>query len=619
MRASWFSRTAAVVLVGTTFFGCGMEVLPRLNDGSGTVIVEEPLDPNMRGAFAPRPAVSGGTLIALRDAQHVVAADPDTDMVWKVRVTGGTPVGAALRIGDEPGRLVEDNAQRVHVALRRGNAIATIDVSSNPRVLVRRAACTEPRGIAFDAASDRVVVACADGQVVSFAAGGGEAVSRLQLAFDDLRDIAVVPGGFLISRFHSADLLSVDGNGNVVNRAEQPPFELQEFSFDAGPAGRVRTFTAGVAWRMTLSPQGALMTFQRGQTSTIALASLSGSKPDGGFNTGGGGSPYGGGSGGCAPAGVVQSELLTPMRSEPISLFGSLPVDVASNGTKVAVVMAADNMLIEMPLGLGGPPPPPGVDPACFDQMLQRPQPVPGQPVAVVIVGDTTVVQTRFPGGVMVATSLVQFPMQVPKDEGHMMFHAQTPSGLACASCHPEGRDDGRVWNFDRDGLRRTQTVAGGLMATAPFHWDGTLPTIESLMNEVFVGRMGHPSVVPSRALVLSSWLDTIPRPAPRDADAAAAVRGKELFEKASVGCAGCHSGPMLTNNTSADVGTGHRFQVPSLIGLAARAPFMHNGCAKTLEERFTVAGCGGGDKHGVTSQLSPAEIADLVAYLKTL
>lgn len=610
-------RAAFAVLVGMTFFGCGMEVLPRLNDGSGTVIVEEPLDPNMRGAFAPRPAVSGGTLIALRDGQHVIAADPDTDMVWKVRVNGGTPVGAALRIGDEPGRLVEDNGQRVHVALRRGNAIATIDVSGNPRVLVRRVACIEPRGIAFDSANDRVVVACADGQVVSFAAEGGEAMSRLQLAFDDLRDVAVVPGGFLISRFHSADLLSVDASGNVVNRTEQPPFELQEFGFDGGPGGQARTFTAGVAWRMTLAPQGALMTFQRGQTSTIALSGgISTGGPDGGF--GSGGSPYGGG-GGCGAGGVVQSELLTPMRSEPISLFGSLPVDVAANGTKVAVVMAADNMVIEMPLSPGGPPPPPGIDPACFDRMLQRPLPVPGQPVAVAIVGDTTVVQTRFPGGVMVATSLVQFPMQVPKDEGHTMFHAQTPAGLACASCHPEGRDDGRVWSFDRDGRRRTQTVAGGLMATAPFHWDGTLPTIDSLMNEVFVGRMGHPSVLPGQALALSKWLDTIPRPAARDADAAAAARGKELFEKSTVGCAGCHAGPMLTNNTSADVGTGHRFQVPSLVGIAARAPFMHDGCARTLEERFTVAACGGGDKHGVTSQLTPAEIADLVAYLKTL
>jgi hypothetical protein len=58
--------------------------------------------------------------------------------------------------------------------------------------------------------------------------------------------------------------------------------------------------------------------------------------------------------------------------------------------------------------------------------------------------------------------------------------------------------------------------------------------------------------------------------------------------------------------------------QVPSLRGLGLRAPFMHDGCAKTLEERFT-SDCGGGDKHGHTSHLTSAEISDLTAYLRSL
>jgi hypothetical protein len=66
------------------------------------------------------------------------------------------------------------------------------------------------------------------------------------------------------------------------------------------------------------------------------------------------------------------------------------------------------------------------------------------------------------------------------------------------------------------------------------------------------------------------------------------------------------------------DVGTGGLFQVPSLRGVGARAPFMHTGCAKTLADRFNPA-CGGGDKHGVTSGLTTSQIADLVAYMETL
>ena len=49
-----------------------------------------------------------------------------------------------------------------------------------------------------------------------------------------------------------------------------------------------------------------------------------------------------------------------------------------------------------------------------------------------------------------------------------------------------------------------------------------------------------------------------------------------------------------------------------------AKAPFslLTNGCAKTLKDRF---GACGGDKHGSTAQLLPAEVDALVAYLETL
>ncbi len=81
--------------------------------------------------------------------------------------------------------------------------------------------------------------------------------------------------------------------------------------------------------------------------------------------------------------------------------------------------------------------------------------------------------------------------------------------------------------------------------------------------------------------------------------------------------CATCHGGPALTNNQTVDVGTGGAFQVPSLRGLAARAPYLHDGRAATLRERFEPSG--GGDRHGRTSGLTPMQISDLTAYLQTL
>ena len=65
-------------------------------------------------------------------------------------------------------------------------------------------------------------------------------------------------------------------------------------------------------------------------------------------------------------------------------------------------------------------------------------------------------------------------------------------------------------------------------------------------------------------------------------------------------------------------VGTGGPIKVPSLVGVGARAPYLHTGCAPTLRDRFT-GSCDGGDSHGHTSQLSETELADLIAYLESL
>ncbi|HEV3443995.1 MAG TPA: hypothetical protein VG099_05085, partial [Gemmataceae bacterium] len=46
-------------------------------------------------------------------------------------------------------------------------------------------------------------------------------------------------------------------------------------------------------------------------------------------------------------------------------------------------------------------------------------------------------------------------------------------------------------------------------------------------------------------------------------------------------------------------------------------APYLHHGHAKTLADVLTT--CNKRDKHGKTSHLKPAEIDDLVEFLKSL
>jgi mono/diheme cytochrome c family protein len=161
-----------------------------------------------------------------------------------------------------------------------------------------------------------------------------------------------------------------------------------------------------------------------------------------------------------------------------------------------------------------------------------------------------------------------------------------------------------------------------GLEGTAPFHWDGDMASFDTLVKEVFVHRMGGPVETPERTAALSKWVFALtPRAPIVDAAAEGAVRGRALFESTSVGCATCHAGEKLTTNGNAEVGTterGHALQVPSLRGVGYRAPFLHDGRAATLLERFDPKK-GGGDAHGHTSGLSPAQLGDLVSYLESL
>jgi cytochrome c len=241
-----------------------------------------------------------------------------------------------------------------------------------------------------------------------------------------------------------------------------------------------------------------------------------------------------------------------------------------------------------------------------------------GQAIAVAY--DPTgrlLVQTREPL-LVVGDRAVVLTGSVIEDTGHELFHMATAGGLACASCHPEGREDGHVWSFDTLGQRRTQSIGGGLAGTEPFHWGGDMKDFAMLTHEVMTGRMSGPALRGGHVDALAKWIDAVPPwKSAAAVDPSAVVRGRDLFASDAVGCASCHAGAKLTNNQTVDVGTGAPFQVPSLLGLSYRAPFLHQGCAMTLDDRFN--GCGGGDKHGKTSALTTTQRADLVAYLGSL
>ncbi len=623
MKALSGARRTALVSIIAAIAGC--TVLPY---GDDDISWDQPsysdswTPPPPRVSAVPPPPISGGTLLVTADKALAVAADPDRDRISIVDlVTFDVDAILPLENGDEPGRVAEGAAGTVHVALRRGGAVVTIDLATNE--MHRRPVCPAPRGLAYDASTDLLHVACAGGELVTLSSDMAAPPVR-ELRLDrDLRDVVVDGSSLLVSRFRSAELLVVAQDGTVAERIKPPAYNPGELYGDEADE---RVFEPAVAWRTVALPGGgAAMVHQRAVVAPIDT------EVSRGYYTKD-----------CSRSMVhaavtvmrplpseAHSPTLAPSRPGVGAIgIGLLPVDIAvsPDGLSAAIVQAGSLNLFETPLEtverLDG------VDTCVHaaDQRIVDVGPV-GQPIAVSYDGERNLlVQMREPPRLLRLGALtggrlgmLDLPGESRLDDAHILFHGIGHSlSVSCASCHPEGHEDGRVWNFKSIGPRRTQSVAGGVLATAPLHWDGDLGDISAFMSEVFAKRMGGSVPELEHLEAFAAWLDTIealPRSKPADDDAVA--RGEALFNDPTLACATCHSGEKLTNNETVYVGTSKPFQVPSLRGLAARAPYMHDGCAATLHDRF--GPCGGGDQHGVTSALTPAQIDDLVAYLETL
>jgi hypothetical protein len=600
------------------------------------------LDGNPVSSARQLPPISGGTLLVLADGNTAVAADSDRDEVSVVDLVGERLLGTvALEQGDEPGRAVQTGPNGVAVLLRGSGAIAQIDTAVGTLVH-RQPICSAPRGIDRDTLRNVLVVACAGGELITLAADTLAEQARVMVD-RDLRDVVVSGTKLMVSRFRSAELLVLDSNGKEERRVMPPGSISANRPPGLGQRGPnptttkpdpkvVRAAEPAVAWRLRPRPGGGVLMLHQ-EASNEEL----------GVETGG----YAGGGGCSGPMATAVSQLTEtgPGRTGPQLAFMALPVDFAlsPDGKRMAVVAAAN-----MEGHIGRTQPPVGVYDARMDTNTMGPcvfppggggppDPEPiefrvpaGRPVAVAFDGQgRLVVQTREPARLEIVThrgGTVRLSLESRVDTGRDLFHMATQAGLACASCHPEGADDGHVWRFDGLGPRRSQNLRGGILKTAPFHWNGEMHDMSQLMTDVFSERMAGPRLEPGEIEVLASWIDRLPAmpalaamsaPGAAAPDAAAGDRGRALFNDASVGCATCHSGPMFTNNMSVGVGRAEVLQVPSLRGVGWRAPFMHDGCARTLMDRFDPA-CGG-KVHGNTAGLSQAQKIDLAAFLETL
>ncbi len=231
-------------------------------------------------------------------------------------------------------------------------------------------------------------------------------------------------------------------------------------------------------------------------------------------------------------------------------------------------------------------------------------------------------------------------------------------SYMSCASCHNDGGQDGRTWDFtrvgtataDNEGLRNTITLKGRAATVHGFlHWSGNFDEVQDFENQIrdFAGGTGLMADADFNAGTRSQTLGDPKAGISPDLDAmsaylasldeyeasphgnsdgtltAAGEAGRQLFN--SKQCATCHAQPLFTDSILGDlhdIGTikassGNRLggpltglDTPTLISVWNTAPYLHDGSAADVSGAMLA--------HSGIS-LSNSDLDQLSAYLMEL
>lgn len=180
---------------------------------------------------------------------------------------------------------------------------------------------------------------------------------------------------------------------------------------------------------------------------------------------------------------------------------------------------------------------------------------------------------------------------------GRDLFHTSSDrrissDGRACASCHPNARDDGLVWSTP-GGPRQTPMLAGRLPDTAPYGWDGAGSDVSHHLDHTFA-RLEGEGLAPRDRAALVRYISTLVGPSVHATVPEALIhRGQTVF--LSAGCASCHlAEEAWTDGQPHEVSSRNpgdaiaAFDTPSLRFVGGTAPYFHDGRYPTLRELLT-------------------------------
>ncbi|MFN8528600.1 MAG: hypothetical protein U0670_08310 [Anaerolineae bacterium] len=566
------------------------------------VATSQPLPslPPLIGSQSSKPlAVQGNRLIVV---------NPDSDSISLVNTTSNW-FEAEIPLGGSPRTVaVRPSSPMAFVTLWDRNALSVVDLTNQQAHLIE-SVCHIPFGVVAN--ERRAFVSCfADDSIAILDAETGEVLHRVTVP-DAPAGLALSGSWLLITHFYT-------GTVTVLN-VERTPFVVGSLNVD----------TDGELARTIIPSPDGLHAYIPQTRTGLALISLQFMQDW------------------FPVVSVLDVTHMTGERSARLTLStfdepANLPSDAAfsPDGNQLYVTLQGSDALMVL-------------DPRT-SQLIAR-IPVGTAPLGVWATESALYVLNALDGTVSVLDPLTNsvtstIPVTtIPLDpillRGKTLFYrASDPrlsdGAVSCATCHFEGGADGRSWINFRSGARNTPAL-GGSNLLPPFNWAGDMAelhdTIEDQIRSVMLGdgliAGDFDPTTPALDAGRSADLDALaayvaslePWPSPyRFADGSlseSAQRGMQLFMSGSPGC-GCHTPPLYTDQRTHNL-TGAAFSMetvvtfdtPSLRGLWATAPYLHDGIARSLPELFSR----GDPVHDIAGSLSPQQLDDLIAFLLSL
>jgi hypothetical protein len=625
-------RWATQAIFGLCIVACG-----RKNDAvldAAAPVVQAKRDVAVAIAEPDRSS-SSLALATIGPRRVALLADEDDARLRVLALPDGKEI-ASTKLGGTPGHVVVDHDGVVWVALRTSDALASFslscagdacDLSEKARV----ATCAEPIALATDPQS--LFVACGWGaQLERHALPGGEKTASTAIR-ENARAILPSKNGDAIIVAHATGSVMT-----IVSTAAGMPTRAARLDF------RDRIFTPGGDIPQADEPRFADQGYALARVDTATLAPMIMAYPGDPFveTTG-----YGPAIDAYFPhetaIAVVDADGPPRLRSRATVFAGDehrvsrgriewpketrpclLPRAAAPDATRRSILVACAG--IDEISEVDAEPKP------LVDSMRMRWR-VPHGPSAIAVDGREAWVWSSFDRklsrialpavdatfAVRDVDAQVAIAPDKPLDpdfaKGRILFHEPIAfDGRACASCHPEARNDGLTWSSPFGPLQ-TPMLAGRLENGAPFGWRGDGATVEKHLEQTFKNLQARRIAPDELHAIVAFATHAKPNLAERE-KTPLEERGRTIFESGQAGCTQCHhEGGRTGDGARHDIGTGGAFDTPSLRFVGGTAPYMHDGRYTTLREVLVKTE----GKMGTTKHLREPEVEALIAYLRSI